>query len=55
MGEEYRLKVFQNRVLREIFAAKRDELRGSTENYIMRNFMVCTAHQTLFGWLNQQQ
>ena len=28
MGEEYRLKVFENRVQRKIFASKGDELTG---------------------------
>jgi len=28
LGKEHRLKVFENRVLREIFGAKREEVRG---------------------------
>jgi hypothetical protein len=28
LGEEYRLKVFENRVLRRIFASNRDEVAG---------------------------
>ena len=37
LTEERRLRVFENRVLRGIFGAKRDEEQGSGENYIMRN------------------
>jgi hypothetical protein len=47
MREQHRLRVFENRVLREVFGAKRDEVTGSGENYIMRNFMVCFPHQLL--------
>jgi len=41
--------MFENRVLREIFGAKRDEVTRTGEDYITRSFMICTAHQTLFG------
>jgi hypothetical protein len=41
--------VFGNLVLRGIFVAKRDEVTGSGENYIMRSLMICTAHHILFG------
>jgi len=41
------VRVFQNRVLREKFGPKRDEVTGNGENYIMRSFMFCTAHQIL--------
>jgi hypothetical protein len=37
LREEHRLMVFKNRVLREIFGPKRDEV--IRENYIMRHFM----------------
>jgi hypothetical protein len=36
-------------VLLRIFGAKRDEVTGNGENYIMRSLMICTAHQMLFG------
>jgi hypothetical protein len=49
LREERGQRVFENRVLRGIFEPKRDELRGSGENYIMRSFIICTAHQILFG------
>ena len=47
--EEHRPRVFENRVLREIFGPEREEVTGSGENYITKSFMVCTAHQILFG------
>jgi hypothetical protein len=40
--------MFENRVLRRIFGPKRDEVRGSGENYITRSLMICTTHQILF-------
>jgi len=49
LKEERRLRVFDNRALRGMFGPKRDEVTGSGENYIMRSFMICTAHQILFG------
>ena len=48
-GEEHRLRVFENRVLRRIFGPKRDGVTGGGENYIMTSLMICTAHQILFG------
>jgi hypothetical protein len=47
LREERRLRVFENRVLRRIFGPKRDEITGSRENFIMRNFMICTPHPIL--------
>ena len=47
--EERRLRVFENRVLREILRAKRDEIQGTGEDYIARSFMICTVNQILFG------
>jgi len=43
LREEYRLRVFENRVLRAILGARRDEVTGSGENYIMGSLMICTA------------
>jgi hypothetical protein len=43
LREEYRLRVFENRVLRKIFGPKREEVdRG--ENCTMMNFMACILH-----------
>jgi len=49
LREESRLRVFENRVLRRKFGPKRDEVRGSGENYIIRSLMICNPHQILFG------
>jgi len=35
--------VFENRVLREIFGEKRNEVMGSGEDYITRRLMICSA------------
>jgi len=47
LREEHRLRMFDNRVLRRIFAPKRDEVTGEGGNYITRNLMICTAHPIL--------
>jgi len=49
LREECRLRVFENRVLRRIFGPRRDEVRGSGENYIMRSLVICTPDPILFG------
>jgi len=36
-------------VLRGIFVSMKDEIKGSGENYEIRNFMVCTVHPILCG------
>ena len=46
-GPLYRLRVFQNRVLRSIFGTETVEVIRSGENYVMKSFMICTAHQML--------
>jgi hypothetical protein len=47
--EERGLRVFENRVLRRIFGPKMDEVTGSGKNYIVRNLIIGTPHQILFG------
>jgi len=49
LGEECRLRVFENRMLRGIFGAKRGEEKRSGENYIMRSLMISTAYPVFFG------
>jgi len=44
-----RPRVFENRALRRIFGAARDEVTGGGENYIMRRSMFCTAHAIFFA------
>jgi hypothetical protein len=46
LGEEHRLRVFENRVLRRIFRPRRDEVTGIGGNCIMRSFITCTPCQT---------
>ena len=55
LREERRLRVSENRALRRIFGLKRDEEKGSGENYIMRILMICTAHPIFFGESNQEE
>ena len=43
LREEFRLKVFENRILRRIFGPKRDE-NGEWGRLTMRYFIVCTVH-----------
>jgi hypothetical protein len=47
LGEEYRLRVFENKVLRRIFGPKRKTDHG--ENCIMMNFTACILHKILLG------
>jgi hypothetical protein len=49
LGEETRLWVFENRVLRRIFGRKRDEVTGNGENYIMRSLMIYTPYPIMCG------
>ena len=54
LRKERRLRVTENRVLRRILVEKYLGLEGtreqrSGEDYITRNFMICTPHQMLFG------
>jgi hypothetical protein len=37
---ETRLRILKNRMFRRIFGSKRDEKKGSVENYIMRSAMI---------------
>ena len=45
LNEEYRLRVFENRVLRKLFVTKRNEVTGERRRHIMRSLVICTAHQ----------
>jgi hypothetical protein len=45
---ERRLKVYENRILGQIFGNKREEVTGGKEDYTRRSFKLCTPHQVLF-------
>ena len=49
MREEHRLRVFENRVLRDVPVHRRDEVTGERRILHMRSLQICTAHQILFG------
>jgi len=55
LKEEFRLRVFENRVVGKIFGPKRDEVTGKEEKYIMRILPICTPHQILFGLSNPDE
>jgi len=44
---ERRMSVFVNRVLRRIFGLKRDAVKASGENYIMRSLVISAPHPAL--------
>jgi hypothetical protein len=46
LEEEHR-HMFDNTALRKVTWQKRGEVRGTTENYIIGSFMICTPHQVL--------
>jgi hypothetical protein len=45
---EYRLRVFENKVLRRIFGPKRDEETGEWRRLHNEELYACTPHQILF-------
>jgi len=49
LREERKLRVFENRVLRRIFALIGMRLQVCGEIYIMRSLMICTAHPIYSG------
>ena len=55
LREEQRLRVFENKVLRYIWAFERQGNRGGGEDCQMKSFMICTSHQLLFRWLNPEK
>jgi hypothetical protein len=55
MREESRMRVFENRVLKRMFGPKRDEGKGSEENYIKSSLEICTPQKMLVGGSNQEE
>jgi hypothetical protein len=50
LREERRLRVFDSRVLRGVFGAKRDGVTGNGENVIIRSFMIYIHYPILCRW-----
>jgi len=48
LRDERRLRVFENRVLRRIFGARRDEVTGEYRKQLMRSLMIYTPHPIFF-------
>jgi len=42
-------RVLKNRVSKDVFWPKHDEVTEDWKNYTLRTFMICTSHQILFG------
>jgi hypothetical protein len=53
LGEEHRLRVFGNRVLRRIFGSKRDEGMAEWRKLHSGELIICTHHQISLGSSNQ--
>jgi hypothetical protein len=49
LREERRLRVFEDRVLREIFGSKRDEVSGEWRKLHSNNLVMFVHHQKVFG------
>jgi len=50
LGEERKLRVSENMMLRRIFGPRREEVTGNGGEYITRIYIICTPHPTLCGW-----
>jgi hypothetical protein len=53
LREEYRPRVFENRVLRRLFGPARDEVTGEWGSCTMGRFIICIHDQILLGRSNQ--
>jgi len=51
---EYRLKEFENGVLRKVSWPKRIGVTGKGEDYRTRNSVIFNSQQILFGWSNKE-
>jgi hypothetical protein len=45
VGEEHKLRVFENRVVKRIFGPKKDGMTGGWRKLITRSFIICTLRQ----------
>jgi hypothetical protein len=52
---EYRLKVFDNRVMSRIFGPKRDEVTRGRRNYINITFTNFTLRETKMRMMNSRR
>jgi hypothetical protein len=48
LREDHKVRVYENRALRNILMPRRDKVTGSGEDYIKRSFTICTTHRILF-------
>jgi hypothetical protein len=53
--EEYRLREFENSVLRRKFGPKRDEVQDNGGSCTVRSFIFCTQLQILLGRSRQEE
>jgi hypothetical protein len=55
LGDEHRLKGFENRVLRRIYGPKRDEMKGGWRKLHNEELHNCSLHYVIFcGCLNMK-
>ena len=53
-GEANWLRVFENRVLREILGTGREQVKGLEVNCVVRSGIICAAHPVVRGWSSGQ-
>jgi hypothetical protein len=55
LTEEHRLRLFGNRVLRELFETERDEVIGEWGRPNSEDLMICAPYQTFFRRSNEEE
>jgi hypothetical protein len=55
MGEEHRLRVFENRVLRRIFGPKRDEGRGGRRKLHIEELQGLTSSPSIIRMIKSRR
>jgi len=53
--EECRVRISENRLLREYLGLRGMSEKGNGENYIMRSLIMCTLQPILFGQSSQEE